>query len=731
MLKISRESEINLVNVLIDNDIISGKDLIDIKKISTENNKSQIDAIFELKLTDEQKIIDLLIKEQNLETVDLKKVEVTDEIKTVLPSNYIKVNFVAPFKIDNKTLHIAIPDSSKLGLMRNLKAITKKNIELHAAKITDISEFIEKLSSETDEVTIASIRDENRKRIKTFESDLGDAGEVLEKAPEEDIEAIENESEVIKFSTAVVAEAIKMGVSDIHIEPYRFSSRVRYRLDGMLQEQEQYKQFLHDNYGAVVTRIKIMGKLDIAERRLPQDGAINFKIENKVVDLRLSILPTANNERIVMRILNKDAGDIKLEQLNFEEQDLKNLRKAIHSTQGLILVTGPTGSGKSTTLYSILKEVSKPHLNILTAEDPVEYELDGVGQVQIKDHIGLTFASALRSFLRQDPEIILVGEMRDKETVDIGLKAALTGHLVFSTLHTNDAPSTITRLQNMGTPDYLISAATQLVVAQRLARKNCKDCRVPDDDVNPKVLQDLGFSAEQASRVKAIKGKGCAKCSNTGYKGRQGIYEILVVSKPLKEAILRQATTPELREIGIKEGFQTMKDMGRRLIASGELNFREYESSFRRIRMEAFTYKGISDGKYVTGDIEALNLDEASHLLKEKKIIITNIVKTKKKAGEKKKSSGSSLFGRSKKVKIEDILIFSKQFATMVKAGLPILQVLAMLRDQMESQGIKDIIEDIRKSLEGGVNLSKCFEKYPQHFDNVYVTWSKAGEARG
>ena len=577
MLKISRESEINLVNVLIDNDIISGKDLINIKKVSTENNKSQIDAIFELKLTDEQKIIDLLIKEQNLETVDLKKVQISEDIKTVLPSNYIKVNFVAPFKIEGKTLHIAIPDSSKLGLMRNLKAITKKNIELHAAKISDISEYIDRLASETDEVTIASIRDENRKKIKTFETDLGEAGEVLEKAPEEDIEAIENESEVIKFSTAVVAEAIKLGVSDIHIEPYRFTSRVRYRLDGMLSEQEQYKQFLHDNYGAVVTRFKIMGKLDIAERRLPQDGAINFKIDNKVVDLRLSILPTANNERIVMRILNKDAGDIKLEQLNFEEQDLANLRKAIHSTQGLILVTGPTGSGKSTTLYSILKEVSKPHINILTAEDPVEYELDGVGQVQIKDHIGLTFASALRSFLRQDPEIILVGEMRDKETVDIGLKAALTGHLVFSTLHTNDAPSTITRLQNMGTPDYLISAATQLVVAQRLARKNCKDCRVPDDDVNPKVLQDLGFSAEQASRVKAIKGKGCAKCNNSGYKGRQGIYEILVVSKPIKEAILRQATTPELREIGVKEGFQTMQDMGRRLIASGELNFREYE----------------------------------------------------------------------------------------------------------------------------------------------------------
>ena len=577
MLKISRESEINLINVLIDNDIISGKDLPNIKKVSTEKNKSQIDAVFELKLTDENKILDVLVKEQSLDTIDLSKVQITDEIKSVLPSNYINVNFVAPFKVEGKVLHIAISDSSKLGLMRNLKAITKKDIELHGAKVSQISEFIQKLQNESGDVTTETIRKEKREKTKTFNSELGEAGEVLDKKPEEDVEAIENESEVIKFSTAVVADAIKLGVSDIHIEPYRFSSRVRYRLDGMLQEQEEYKQFLHDNYGAVVTRFKIMGKLDIAERRLPQDGAINFKIDGKVVDLRLSILPTANNERIVMRILNKDAGDITLEQLNFEDVDLKNLRKAIHSTQGLILVTGPTGSGKSTTLYSILKEVSKPHLNILTAEDPVEYELDGVGQVQIKDDIGLSFASALRSFLRQDPEIILVGEMRDKETVDIGLKAALTGHLVFSTLHTNDAPSTITRLQNMGTPDYLISAATQMVLAQRLARRNCKDCRVPDDDVTPKVLTDLGFSPEQASRVKAIKGKGCPKCKDTGYKGRQGIYEIMVISKPIKEAILRQATTPELREIAVKEGFQTMQDMGRRMIANGDLNFREFE----------------------------------------------------------------------------------------------------------------------------------------------------------
>ena len=577
MLKISRESEINIINMLIDQDIISGKDLPNIKKISKEGNKSQIDAVFELKLASEDRILEVLVKEQNLETVDLSQIPIGDNIKSVLPTNYINMNFVAPFKVEGKTLHIAIPDSSKLSLMRNLKTITKKNIELHAAKVSQISNFIEKLLAESGDVTTSRIKEINKEKIKTFDSDLAEAGEVLDTKPEEDIEAIENESEVIKFSTAVVAEAIQSGVSDIHIEPFRFSSRVRYRLDGMLQEQEQFKQFLHDNYGAVVTRFKIMGKLDIAERRLPQDGAIPFKIDGKIVDLRLSMLPTANNERIVMRILNKDAGDISLEQLHFEESDLKSLRKAIHGTQGLVLVTGPTGSGKTTTLYSILKEVSKPHLNILTAEDPVEFELDGVGQVQIKEDIGYTFASALRSFLRQDPEIILIGEMRDKETVDIGLKAALTGHLVFSTLHTNDAPSTITRLQNMGTPDYLISAACTLILAQRLARKTCTECRIPDEDINPTGLTQIGFTPEQASRAKVSKGKGCPKCNNSGYKGRMGVYEILNITKTIKEAILKKATTPELREIAIKEGFRAMQDMGREMIMSGDLNFREYE----------------------------------------------------------------------------------------------------------------------------------------------------------
>ena len=339
MINISREAEVNLINILIDQDVISGKDLANIKKISSEENKTQLEAVFQLELTNEDKILDLLVTEQSLEVIDLTTIEITDELKSVLPSNYVNMNFIAPFKIDGNVLHIAIPDSSKLSLMRNLKTITKKEIELHAAKVSQISHFIEALSKDG-ETTIRNIQEANqiKEKTKTFDYDVDESAELLDESPEEEIEAIENESDVIKFSTAVVAEAIKAGVSDIHIEPFRFSSRVRYRTDGILQEQDHFAKFLHSNYGAVVTRFKIMGKLDIAERRLPQDGAIPFKIDGKVIDLRLSILPTATNERIVMRVLNKDAGDISLEQLNFEEQDLKNLRKAIHGTQGLVLV---------------------------------------------------------------------------------------------------------------------------------------------------------------------------------------------------------------------------------------------------------------------------------------------------------------------------------------------------------------------------------------------------------
>ena len=561
-IQLDTTSEQNILNMLMDQDVINADQMTKIKAMSKEIGKSKLETAFELNLTDEKKIITILSKVYSLDTVDLKKYKINDKLKKVVPLDYIRSNTLVPFEIANGILKIAIPDASKLSLMKNLKTMTKMDPELYAATISDIGGFITRMSGGED-------KQSSRQKLEQVKK-------------KEKIIPIEVESDVINFGDKVIGEAIDMEASDIHIEAFRNTSAVRFRVDGILKIMDKFTKFLHNNYNAVVTRVKIISKLDIAERRMPQDGASTFKRGDKEVDMRISILPTKNNERIVMRILNKDAGDKALNELGFETNDLKKLTKAVTSPQGMVLVTGPTGSGKTTTLYSILKHINKPSMNILTAEDPVEYELEGIGQVHVREDIGFTFASALRSFLRQDPQVILVGEIRDKDTVDIALKAALTGHLVFSTIHTNDAPSTITRLQNMGTPNYLISAALSLIMAQRLARKICSECKIIDENATPKLLNSIGFLPEQSSRAKIYKGKGCDHCNKTGYKGRMGIYEILEVTKELKHGILSNLGQNELEALAKKGGFRTMHSMGHDLLLSGDLSFAEYERILSR-----------------------------------------------------------------------------------------------------------------------------------------------------
>jgi type IV pilus assembly protein PilB len=558
--RLDNTSEQNILNMLMESSSISADQMSKINTTSSEIGKTKLETAFELNFTDEDKILKALSTNYSLPSIDLSKKVIDPKIKKIIDIRYIQDNLLVPFEMSGGVLKIAIADASKLGLMKNLKTMTKMEPELFAASITDIYEFINRLSKQDSQSQ--KISDKNVK---------------VEKVEKNKDELIEVGSEVIVFGNKLITEAINLGASDIHIECFRDSAQVRFRIDGILKIMDSYSKFLHENYSAVVARIKIISKLDIAERRVPQDGASTFKSENKEIDLRVSILPTKNNERIVMRILNKDAGDKALADLGFESNDLEKLVKAITSPQGMVLVTGPTGSGKTTTLYSVLKHINKPGMNILTAEDPVEYEMDGVGQVQVKEAIGYTFEEALRSFLRQDPEVILVGEIRDKATVDIALKAALTGHLVFSTLHTNDAPSSITRLINMGTPNYLISAALTLIMAQRLARKSCLDCRVIDENITPKLLNSIGFLPEQSSRAKIYKGKGCEECSGTGYKGRMGIYEILEIDNELKAGILSNLQQTELNAIAKKNGFRTMQDMGQDLLLSGDLSFAEYE----------------------------------------------------------------------------------------------------------------------------------------------------------
>jgi type IV pilus assembly protein PilB len=556
-IRLDSASEQNILNMLMENSIISADQMSKINSTSLEIGKSKLETVFELNLTNEDEILKILSTSYSLPIVNLEDYKIDEKIKKIIDPRYIENNGLVPFEIKEGVLKIAIADASKFGLMKNLKTMTNLEPELFATSISGIEKFINELSKN------------NSKKI----SEKGVKIERIEKKEE----LVEVGTEVIVFGNKIITEAINLGASDIHIENFRASSSIRFRVDGILRVMDKHSDFLQANYNAVVARIKIISKLDIAERRIPQDGSCSFKSDTKEVDLRVSILPTKNNERIVMRILSKEAGDQALSDLGFAAKDLDKLIKAITSPQGMILVTGPTGSGKTTTLYSVLKHINKPGMNIVTAEDPVEYEMEGIGQVQVKESIGYTFEEALRSFLRQDPEVILVGEIRDKATVDIALKAALTGHLVFSTLHTNDAPSSITRLVNMGTPSYLISAALTLIMAQRLARKTCSECRVIDENITPKLLNSIGFLPEQSARAKIYKGKGCEACGNLGYKGRMGIYEILEIDREMKAGILSNLQQNELTALAKKNGFKTMQDMGQELLLSGDMSFAEYE----------------------------------------------------------------------------------------------------------------------------------------------------------
>ncbi|MBI2567250.1 MAG: type IV-A pilus assembly ATPase PilB [Candidatus Schekmanbacteria bacterium] len=412
----------------------------------------------------------------------------------------------------------------------------------------DIGDFDELISGAIDEVEV----------VKETDDDM---------SPIEEVDA-----PIIKLVNGILLKAIKQTVSDIHIEPYEKSYRVRYRLDGVLHRELSLPIEIRN---AITSRVKIMANLDISERRLPQDGRIKMKLgRNRDMDFRVSTVPTLFGEKVVLRLLDKSNLQLDMTKLGFDEWQMAKFTEAIHSPYGMVLVTGPTGSGKTTTLYSALHQLNQITENIMTAEDPVEYNLSGINQVQMKDSIGLNFAAALRSFLRQDPDIVMVGEIRDFETAEIAIKAALTGHLVLSTLHTNDAPSTVNRLLNMGIEPFLVSSSTVLILAQRLARKICKDCKEPHE-VPPEALIDLGFDPEDAKSFTPQRGRGCATCNNKGYKGRIAVYEVMPITDDLRELIVRGATNLELREAARAIGMKTLRESGLQRIKEGVTSIEE------------------------------------------------------------------------------------------------------------------------------------------------------------
>jgi type II secretory ATPase GspE/PulE/Tfp pilus assembly ATPase PilB-like protein len=503
------------------------KDVVD-KRIATE--ELVVDAL--TRETGYQKV--LLRREQDIQTAAWHDYEVKllEELR------------ILPYKKQGNMLYVAVADERGLLAVPDFSTMDHSTV---VPLITPLNQ-LEDGFSEIRERMVSLMKGENASAF---------AGDV------------------IGFVELLLHASVSDGVSDIHIEPYAKSAVIRRRIDGVMQLWP-VSEFLFENYVAVIARVKILAALNISERRLPQDGAITIQHDGDDIDIRVSMLPALFGERVVMRILNKGSLDMSIDTIGFGEHELEQLKRAVDAPQGLVLVTGPTGSGKSTTLYSVLNRINQPELNILTAEDPVEYQMEGVGQVQVKEEIGLDFSAVLRSFLRQDPDVILVGEIRDKETVDIAIKAALTGHLVLSTLHTNDAASTISRLVNIGVPPYLIASSLKLVVAQRLARKICMECREENSAVTPADLIKIGFSESEAEGAVTYHGKGCPNCHGTGYKGRQGIYEVLSIGDHMREVIEQEKTTDELQEAAIGEGFRTMQEIARTLIVKGDLSLVEY-----------------------------------------------------------------------------------------------------------------------------------------------------------
>ncbi len=521
-------------------------------------------ALVKLGFLDENKLVNTLSEQYGLPIVNLEEHQIEPEVANLVPHALAQKHHLIPLNVNGSTLTIAMVDPSNILALNDIKFITGYDVQVVLSGESDLKVHLEKLYEAN--VSYDGILD-----------DMDDQGnvEVVSSGEEFDIQALERATEdapVVKLVNAILTDAIKKGASDIHIEPYEKTFRARFRIDGVLYEIMKPPYKLKN---AITSRLKIMAELDIAERRLPQDGRIKLKLGNRrEMDFRVSVLPGLFGEKVVLRLLDKSNLQTDMTKLGFDEAQMKVFSEAIDKPYGLVLVTGPTGSGKTTTLYSALSELNKTTVNISTAEDPVEFNLPGINQVQMHEDIGLNFAAALRSFLRQDPDVIMVGEIRDYETAEIAIKASLTGHLVLSTLHTNDAPATINRLLNMGVEPFLVASSINIVVAQRLARRICEHCKTPLQ-VSPEVLINVGLSPAEAKHTEVYYGTGCQKCSGTGYKGRIALYECMPMTEGLKEFVLNGASAAEIKREAIREGMCTLRMSGLKFLKQGVTTIEE------------------------------------------------------------------------------------------------------------------------------------------------------------
>ncbi len=584
-----------------------------LKKALSEqkNSGGRLGSILvKLGFVQEDKLMTFLSKQYGVPYVDLGKFEINAAVIKHIPADVAQKYRIMPINRAGATITIAMVDPSNIFAIDDIKFMTGYNVEAVVATEGAIVEAIKKyygggkalvpgrggavgaaMPKEEKKLTLDA-KDyalEEGEKDDSFIDDIDTGGVVdvddfdnLVHGAVEDLEVVEDqqldqlsaevEAPIVKLVNGILLRAAKMGVSDIHIEPYEKKFRVRYRLDGVLTTVMGLPMKIKN---AVISRVKIMSSLDIAERRLPQDGRIKLKMgKGKVMDYRVSVLPCLFGEKIVLRLLDKSNLQLDMTKLGFDEDQLRDFKEALNRPYGMVLVTGPTGSGKTTTLYSALSELNTDSENLMTAEDPVEFNLMGINQVQMKDEIGLNFAAALRSFLRQDPDIIMVGETRDYETAEIGVKAALTGHLVLTTLHTNDAPSTINRMLNMGVEPFLVSSAVILIVAQRLVRKVCQNCKQPEK-LPAQTFVDAGFSPEEAATIVSHKGAGCDVCNKTGYKGRVALYEVMPIRDEIKDLILQGASVFDIKKQAIASGMKTLRRSGLLKVKAGMTSLEE------------------------------------------------------------------------------------------------------------------------------------------------------------
>jgi len=570
----------DFTEILLRKRIISQDQLKEAQQVSKEQNTSLPETIIKLGYASGEDVMRAVAQEHGRDYVDLSEVTIPEAIIELVPESVARENVTLPLAEEEDALKVIVSDPYDIDTIEKLRFILNRRIEIALAPREKILEAINKYYSQIEGESADSVLQEftdtaiDFTETETTTSSVG-PGEVVD----------ENSAPIVRLVQLMIGEAVQLRASDIHVEPFEEAVRIRYRIDGMLHKRDSPPRRL---LGAIISRIKILAKMDIAERRRPQDGRIKITVGDKELDLRVSIIPTNHGQSAVMRLLDKDNIKVGVRQLGLSEQDFQYFGQLIRRPNGIVLVTGPTGSGKTTTLYAALNALNRPDKKIITAEDPVEYYLPGINQVEVKHNIGLDFSRIIRSMLRQAPNIILVGEMRDEETASMGIQASLTGHLVFSTLHTNDAPSAVTRMTDMGVPNYLVASSVIAVLAQRLVRITCARCRYPIQ-LSEAVLKDAGISPKLAAKATFMKGKGCANCNKNGYRGRQGIFELMLINSKIRELIFKSVSAVEIRKVAITNGMSTLYVDGMRKVMKGVTSLEEVYRNAKRTEQDIVT----------------------------------------------------------------------------------------------------------------------------------------------